>query len=148
MKKLLMLLCALAVAGEGGAGGQGGGAGIEVPSDSTLEICGSGRLEAIGGCGGAGGDSGSVSGDNHASEMPVSLCGTNGLDVATAEEEGLSVVGYLSLAGIDGESLDPNHERWIEILHIKASWDSEDPDALDEFDSDEREPVVPPAVYF
>ena len=42
---------ALAVAGEGGAGGQGGGAGIEVPFGSTLEICGSGRLEAIGGAG-------------------------------------------------------------------------------------------------
>ena len=68
--------------------------------------------------------------------------------VAMADEEGLSVVGYLSLAGIDGESRDPNHERWIEILHIKASWDSEDPDAIDEFDSDEREPVVPQQFTF
>ena len=100
------------------------------------------------GGGGSGGDSGSVSGDNHANEMPVSLCGTNGLDVATAEGKGVSVVGYLSLAGIDGESLDPDHESWIEILHIKASWDSEDPDAIDEFDSDEREPVVPQQFTF
>ena len=74
-----------------------------------------------GGCcgagGGVGGDSGSVSGDNHANEMPVSLCGTNGLDVAT-EENGSETDLFLSLDGIDGESKDPRHDLWIDLLNI------------------------------
>lgn len=50
-------------------------------------------LGGSGGGGGSGGDSGSVSGDNHASGMPESLCGTNGLDVAMAVLKG--PVSYL-----------------------------------------------------
>ena len=42
----------------GGAGGGGGGAGIEVPPDSSLTICGEGTLKASGGAGGTGNSGG------------------------------------------------------------------------------------------
>ena len=66
----------LKVQGGAGQGTSGGGAGIEVPSTSSLVVTGGGRLEATGGDGGSGGNGGD--GDNAKVEKKTSKQGASG----------------------------------------------------------------------